>query len=224
MAQVHAFIFDLDGVITDTAEYHYLAWKRLGESLDIPFDKAFNETLKGISRMESLDRILALGSKQNTFSSEEKIALADKKNTDYVSLLVDMNPSDIYPGIQALLDGLQSQNIKIALASASKNAPMILAALGLTHYFEFIVNPDDLAHGKPDPEIFLRAAAALGVKPENCVGVEDAEAGIESIKSAGMFAVGVGTPEIMLASGADYVVTDTKDLSLAVILEKFGKK
>lgn len=224
MTKVEAFIFDLDGVITDTAEYHYLAWKRLGEKLGIPFDKEFNETLKGISRMDSLERILQLGGKEQAYSQAEKVALATQKNTDYVSLLVDMSPADIYPGIKTLLDELQANNVKIALASASKNAPMILEALQLTNYFEYIVNPDDLQAGKPDPEIFLRAAEALGVDPHACVGVEDAEAGIEAIKSAQMFAVGVGTPTVMTAAGADYVVTDTSQLEFTTICTKFARK
>ncbi|MGL4973509.1 MAG: beta-phosphoglucomutase [Culicoidibacterales bacterium] len=224
MAEVKAVIFDLDGVITDTAEYHYLAWKRLGESIGIEFNREFNETLKGISRMDSLERILALGGQETKYSLAEKQALAAKKNTDYVSLLVDMSPNDIYPGIKQLLEQLQVQKIRIALASASKNAPMILEALALTSYFEYIVNPDDLAAGKPDPEIFLRAAQALGVEPENCIGVEDAEAGIEAIKAAKMFAVGVGTPEVMIAAGADYVVEQTIELDLANISAVFSAK
>lgn len=224
MTKVAAFIFDLDGVITDTAEYHYLAWKRLGEKLGIPFDKEFNETLKGISRMDSLERILELGGKAQAYTAEEKYALATQKNTDYVSLLVDMSPADIYPGIQTLLDDLKANNIRIALASASKNAPMILTALGLTEYFEYIVNPDDLHAGKPDPEIFLRAAQALGVDPQACVGVEDAEAGIQAIKAAKMFAVGVGTPAVMEAAGADYVVSDTSQLELTTIITQFAQK
>ncbi|MGL4624357.1 MAG: beta-phosphoglucomutase [Culicoidibacterales bacterium] len=224
MTKVAAFIFDLDGVITDTAEYHYLAWKRLGEQLAIPFDKEFNETLKGISRMESLERILALGGKTDEYSTEQKQALAEAKNADYVSLLVDMSPADIYPGIERLLQTLQAQHIRIALASASKNAPMILQALGLTDYFEYIVNPDDLQAGKPNPEIFLRAAKALGVDPQACIGVEDAEAGIEAIKAANMFAVGVGTPAVMQAAGADYVVAQTSELDFTKIIAKFALK
>lgn len=217
---VTACIFDLDGVITDTAAYHYLAWKQLGEELGIEFDHAFNETLKGISRMDSLERILILGEKQHLFTEEEKQQLAKKKNEHYVSLLVDMGPKDIYPGIQQLLDELVEQHIHIALASASKNAPMILEALGLTQYFEYIVNPDDLTYGKPNPEIFLRAAQALGVKPSECIGVEDAQAGIEAIKAAGMFAVGVGTVDILQAAGANYVVESTDMLELSKILQK----
>ncbi|MGL6247706.1 MAG: beta-phosphoglucomutase [Culicoidibacterales bacterium] len=224
MKAVQAVIFDLDGVITDTAEYHYVAWKRLGESIGIDFNREFNETLKGISRMDSLERILAFGGKQDVYTIAEKEALAEQKNRDYVALLVDMSPKDIYPGIQTLLDELQAQSIRIALASASKNAPMILQALALTEYFEFIVNPNDLQAGKPDPEIFLRAAKALGVEPENCIGVEDAEAGIAAIKAANMFAVGVGTISVMIEAGADYVVEQTSELDLAKISSVFSQK
>ncbi|MGL4952810.1 MAG: beta-phosphoglucomutase [Culicoidibacterales bacterium] len=224
MKAVQAVIFDLDGVITDTAEYHYAAWKQLGESIGIDFNREFNETLKGISRMDSLNRILAFGGKQDVYTMAEKEELAEQKNRDYVALLVDMSPKDIYPGIQTLLDELQAQNIRIALASASKNAPMILHSLALTEYFECIVNPNDLQAGKPDPEIFLRAAQALGVEPENCIGVEDAEAGIEAIKVANMFAVGVGTISVMIEAGADYVVKQTSELDLAKISSVFAKK
>ncbi|MGL5915084.1 MAG: beta-phosphoglucomutase [Culicoidibacterales bacterium] len=224
MKAVQAVIFDLDGVITDTAEYHYAAWKQLGESIGIDFNREFNETLKGISRMDSLNRILAFGGKQDVYTMAEKEELAEQKNRDYVALLVGMSPKDIYPGIQTLLDELQDQNIRIALASASKNAPMILQSLALTEYFECIVNPNDLQAGKPDPEIFLRAAQALGVEPENCIGVEDAEAGIEAIKAANMFAVGVGTISVMIEAGADYVVKQTNELDLAKISSVFAKK
>lgn len=215
-----AVIFDLDGVITDTAEYHYLAWKSLADELELPFDKYYNEKLKGVSRMESLELILALGNV--SYSEEEKKALAEKKNDLYKEMIKKVTPEDLLPGIEALLKELQVAGIKTALASASKNAPFILERLGVTHYFNHVVDVNLIKQGKPDPEIFLTGAAKLGVSPENCIGIEDAEAGIESILSAGMYAVGVGTPAQM--QKADLIVSSTAELSLSLLKENFKKK
>ncbi|MFC7677327.1 beta-phosphoglucomutase [Paenibacillus sp. GCM10028914] len=215
-----AVIFDLDGVITDTAEYHYLAWKSLADELQLPFDKQYNEKLKGVSRMESLELILALGNV--SYSEEEKKALAEKKNDLYKEMIKKVTPKDLLPGIEALLIELREAGIKTALASASKNAPFILERLGVTHYFNHVVDVNMIKQGKPDPEIFLTGAAKLGVLPEDCVGVEDAEAGIESILSAGMYAVGVGTPAQM--QKADLIVSSTAELSLTLLKENFKKK
>ncbi|MBD7966790.1 beta-phosphoglucomutase [Paenibacillus gallinarum] len=215
-----AVIFDLDGVITDTAEYHYLAWKSLADELDLPFDKEFNEKLKGVSRMESLELILSLG--DAAYSDEEKNALAEKKNDLYKEMIQKVTPADLLPGIEALLKELQEAGIGIALASASKNAPFILDRLGVTHYFNHVVDVNLIKQGKPDPEIFLTGAAKLGVLPEDCVGIEDAEAGIESILSAGMYAVGVGNPAQM--QKADLIVSSTAELSLSLLKENFKQK
>lgn len=215
-----AVIFDLDGVITDTAEYHYLAWKSLANELQLPFDKQYNEKLKGVSRMESLELILALGNV--SYSEEEKKALAEKKNDLYKEMIKQVTPKDLLPGIETLLTELQEASIKTALASASKNAPFILDRLGVTHYFNHIVDVNLIKKGKPDPEIFLTGAAKLGVLPQNCIGIEDAEAGIESILAAGMYAVGVGTPAQM--QKADLIVSSTADLSLHLLKENFMKK
>ncbi|WIV20383.1 beta-phosphoglucomutase [Paenibacillus polygoni] len=215
-----AVIFDLDGVITDTAEYHYLAWKSLADELNLPFDKEFNEKLKGVSRMESLELILSLG--DTAYSDEEKKALAEKKNDLYKEMIAKVTPADLLPGIEALLKELQEAGIGTALASASKNAPFILDRLGVTHYFNHVVDVNLIKQGKPDPEIFLTGAAKLGVLPEECVGIEDAEAGIESILSAGMYAVGVGTPAQM--QKADLIVSSTAELSLSLLKENFKQK
>ena len=215
-----AVIFDLDGVITDTAEYHYLAWKSLADELQLPFDKEYNEKLKGVSRMESLELILALGNE--TYTEEEKQALAEKKNDLYKEMITKITPEDLLPGIESLLTELQNAGIKTALASASKNAPFILDRLGVTHYFTHVVDVNTIKRGKPDPEIFLTGAAKLGVAPEDCIGVEDAEAGIESILSAGMYAVGVGTPAQM--QKADLIVSSTAELTLSLLKENFKKK
>lgn len=215
-----AVIFDLDGVITDTAEYHYLAWKSLADELKLPFDKTFNEKLKGVSRMESLELILSLG--DATYSDEEKQALAEKKNDLYKEMIAQVTPRDLLPGIESLLKELQQAGIGTALASASKNATFILERLGVTRYFDHVVDVNTVKQGKPHPEIFLTAAVKLGVPPEDCVGIEDAEAGIEAILSAGMYAVGVGTPAQM--QRADLIVSSTAELSLALLRERFKKK
>lgn len=213
---IEAVIFDLDGVITDTAEYHYLAWKQLGEELNIPFDRDFNETLKGVSRTDSLERILTLGGKQDAFTEQEKNALATKKNDHYVTLIQHISEQDLLPGIIAFLDEIRAARLKIGMASASKNALSVVEALGVRHYFDDIVDAATVAQSKPHPEVFLRAAEALGVEPARCIGVEDAAAGITAIHAAGMYAVGVG-PETTLHE-ADYRVDSTDLLSLEQIL------
>ena len=169
------FIFDLDGVITDTAKFHYQAWKALADSLGISIDETFNETLKGISRMDSLDRILAHGHRENAFTPAEKEALAQQKNDHYVQLLEHLTTEDVLPGVVPLLQQAQARHIPCAVASASKNAPLILEKLGVRAYFATIVDPDSLSKGKPDPEIFLAAADSIGVLPQNAIGFEDGQ-------------------------------------------------
>ncbi|MCT4776053.1 MULTISPECIES: beta-phosphoglucomutase [Exiguobacterium] len=213
-----AFIFDLDGVITDSAEYHYLAWKALGEDLGIPFDREFNETLKGVSRTESLERILRHGGRENDFSSEEKEQLATKKNEHYVTLISKITSDDILPGIEALLSELKEAGYKVGMASASKNAHMVTRQLGLLHAFDHIVDAATVVDSKPHPEVFLKAAEALAVDPKDCVGVEDAVAGVEAIHAAGMFAVGIGDPLVL--TEADIVFTDTTGLTLDNVLTR----
>ncbi|WP_018757689.1 beta-phosphoglucomutase [Paenibacillus terrigena] len=210
---IKAVLFDLDGVITDTAEYHYVAWKQLAAQLGIEIDEAFNEQLKGVSRMESLERILRHGNRANDLSAEEKIALATQKNNEYVKLLVNVSPKDVYPGIRELLLELRAADVRTVIASASKNAPQILNSLALTDLFDYIVNPDEVAHGKPAPDIFLRGAEAVGVNPAFCVGIEDAQAGVEAIKSAKMVAVGIGEEHVLKPSGTDVVLPSTGSLS-----------
>lgn len=213
-----AFIFDLDGVITDSAEYHYLAWKALGEDLGIPFDREFNETLKGVSRTESLERILRHGGRENDFSSEEKEQLATKKNEHYVTLISKITSDDILPGIEAFLSELKEAGYKVGMASASKNAHMVTRQLGLLHAFDHIVDAATVVDSKPHPEVFLKAAEALAVEPKDCVGVEDAVAGVEAIHAAGMFAVGIGDPLVL--TEADIVFTDTTGLTLDNVLTR----
>ena len=215
---IKGFIFDLDGVLTDTAEYHYLAWKKLADRLGIQLDRKMNEQLKGISRMDSLDRILAIGNQMDRYTLEEKEKLADEKNEDYKELILEVTPNDLLPGIANLLADLRAKDIRLALASASKNGPVIMERLGIADMFDTVVDPATLAKGKPDPEIFIKGAQQLKLKPIECVGVEDAQAGIESINAAGIFSVGVGTKEMM--KEADYAVTSTQELKLEEILKR----
>lgn len=190
-----AVIFDLDGVITDTAHYHFLAWKRLADSVDAPFDEAFNEQLKGVDRMGSLELILARAPR--TYTLEEKRALADAKNGHYQELIATMTPGDLLPGALRALEEVRAAGLKIGLASVSRNAFTVLDRLGIRDRFDDVVDAATVVNGKPDPEIFLTAAAHLGVDPKDCLGVEDAAAGVASIKDAGMFAVGVGSPDVL---------------------------
>lgn len=212
------FIFDLDGVITDTAKFHYQAWKALADSLGIPIDETFNETLKGISRMDSLDRILVHGHRENAFTPAEKEALAQQKNDHYVQLLEQLTTEDVLPGVVPLLQQAQARHIPCAVASASKNAPLILEKLGVRAYFATIVDPDSLSKGKPDPEIFLAAADSIGVLPQNAIGFEDAQSGIDGLKAAGIYAVGLSASQPLI--GADMQVSEMTELSVDVLLNR----
>lgn len=219
--QIEAFIFDLDGVITDTAEYHFKAWSALAEDIGIKIDEEFNEQLKGVSRIESLERILKYGGKENEFSEQERAAMAEKKNDHYVTLISRITPEDILPGIVPLLKVIKAEGIPAAVGSASKNAPFILEKLELTKYFNYIVNAGEVKKGKPDPETFTTAADHLGAAYESCIGIEDAEAGVEAIKRGAMFAVGVGSEEIL--HKADIVFKGTEELSLEKIKAAFQR-
>lgn len=217
-----AIIYDLDGVITDTAEFHFLAWQKIAAEIGISIDRHFNEQLKGIGRMDSLDRILQLDASERTFSDVEKRILATMKNEYYLKLIDSINPSHILPGIGDLLEKNKKEQIKIALASASKNAPAILNKLGLTGYFDYVVDASKVKKGKPDPETFATAAVALGVAPEECIGIEDSAAGIESINQAHMFSVGVGDAQHL--ANADYLVADTSQLIFEDIIRHYEKR
>ena len=213
MTRFKAVIFDLDGVITDTAHYHYLAWKRLAESQGVHFDHAFNENLKGIDRMGSLDLILASASR--SYTPEEKLALANEKNAHYQELISTMSAADLLPGAVQALEAVRDAGLKIGLASVSKNAMTVLDHLGITDKFDYVVDAAKIARGKPDPEIFLKAAQELGVAPADCLGVEDAVAGVASIKSAGMYALGIGKPDVL--TQADKVISGLSEFNLANI-------
>lgn len=216
---IKAFIFDLDGVITDTAYYHYLAWKDLGEQIGIEIDKDFNETLKGISRLESLEKILVYGKKENEFTEEEKNNLATQKNEQYKELIKKITPEDVLPGIVELLERTKENKIKIGLASASKNAIPVLNSLGVIGYFDFIADAAKCKKSKPDPYIFDMAAKGLGVNPKYCIGFEDASAGVDAINSANMYSIGVGDSNALCK--ARYIVNSTKELDFNLIISKF---
>lgn len=217
-----AVLFDLDGVITDTAEYHFLAWKKLGDELGIPIDRAFNEQLKGVSREDSLRRILALDGKENDYSAEAFANLAKRKNDNYVEMIQAVTPKDVYPGILALLKELKTQGSKIALASASKNGPFLLERMALMDYFDLIADPAKVAAGKPAPDIFIAAAEGVGVDPKEAIGIEDAQAGIQAIKAAGALPIGVGDAEVL---GTDIaVVKDTSELTYAYLSDVWNKR
>lgn len=214
-----AVIFDLDGVITDTAEYHYHAWKALGEEVGVPFTREFNEELKGISRMESLEMILAFGNKLNDFTKEEKEMMAARKNEHYVRLIEGITPNDILPGIIDLIHTIKSKGLKLGLASVSKNAFSVMGKLELTDQFDVIVDAAKVQKGKPNPEIFLTAAEMLGVEASDCLGIEDAAAGVDSIKGAGMFAVGIGNEETL--KNADLIYNSTSEVSFDEITKAY---
>ncbi|WP_369834388.1 beta-phosphoglucomutase [Cronobacter dublinensis] len=207
--QPDAVIFDLDGVITDTAHLHFVAWRQVAADVGISIDEAFNQQLKGISRMGSLERILAYGGKAQAFSAAEKAALAARKNARYVDALRALTPQAVLPGINALLTALRGAGIGIGLASVSLNAPAILQALGLADAFDFCADAARLTHSKPDPEIFIAACAGLGVAPARCIGVEDAQAGIDAINACGMLAVGIGAS----LTGAQLRLDETAQLT-----------
>ncbi len=192
---IEACLFDLDGVVVDTAKYHFIAWKALAEELGFEFTLEDNERLKGVSRMQSLEILLEIGNLR--VSDREKLAMAEKKNALYVSYIEKMTPEETLPGVEKFLRELRAAGIRIALGSASKNAPMILERIQLSGMFDAIVDGNSIAEAKPNPEVFLKGAEKLGVLPENCVVFEDAIAGIEAAQNANMYSVGIGDPETL---------------------------
>lgn len=213
MTNKKAFIFDLDGVIVDTAKYHFLAWQKLARELGIEFTPEHNEELKGVSRIRSLDIILELGNIQA--SQEEKNRWLIQKNEDYLSYLVDMDESEILPGVLPVLHYLKDNNQLIALGSASKNAKPILEKTGILHLFDVIVDGNDVSNAKPDPEVFLRAAKLLNVTNENSIVFEDSVAGIQAANIAKMTSVGIGDEKIL--QEAKYIFKDFTFIDVSFI-------
>jgi len=192
---MRAAIFDLDGVIVDTAKYHYLAWKRLANEYGFDFTEADNERLKGVSRVQSLEILLEIGGL--TFDNAAKAQMAARKNEWYIDYIHHMDASEIFPGVIEYLQRIRVRGIKTALGSASRNAPLILERLGVSALFDVIVDGNQVTKAKPDPEVFLRAADELGIPPASCIVFEDAEAGIEAAHRAGMGTVGIGNSYIL---------------------------
>lgn len=219
-ADIKGFVFDLDGVITDTSVFHSQAWHQVADKVGVKWDDDLADALKGISRMDSLNLILARDHKENDFTATEKDALATEKNDNYLKLVNQMTPANILPGIAAFLADLKAQGYLLSLASASKNSPLVLKKLGLGDYFPKSVDPASLKHGKPDPEIFRRGAEILNLDPTQCIGVEDAAAGVQSINGAGETSIGIGDPKVLAA--ADINFTDTAQLTLANIQAAFA--
>jgi beta-phosphoglucomutase len=192
---IKACIFDLDGVIVDTAKYHFQAWRRLANELGFDFSEADNEQLKGVSRMESLDIILGWGG--IVLSAGQKLELAERKNEWYKDLISHMQSNEILPGVPAFLDDLQRHDIRIALGSASKNAGAVIQSIGLKGRFETVVDGHQTTRSKPDPQVFQLAAQNIGLPPSACIVFEDADSGIEAALAGGFYAVGIGSPEIL---------------------------
>lgn len=215
--EIKAVLFDLDGVIADTAKFHFLAWRVIAEELGIIIDEQFNEQLKGVDRVLSFDRILAHG-KVTTLTKEEKEHYRTKKNKMYREFLETLSEKDVMPGINEFFNELIDNNIKIAIASISQNAPFILEKLNLIDKVDCVADPKSVKLSKPAPDIFLKAAELVGVETKYCVGIEDAKAGIESINNADIFSVGVGN-----LIGANLLLNSTSELNLKMIKESFYK-
>lgn len=218
MNEIKACIFDLDGVIVDTAKYHYKAWKRLANELGFDFSEDDNEKLKGVSRTESLELILQWGKLQ--FNDEQKAELADRKNAWYVDYISQMTPAEILPGVLPFLDSLVKRNIKLVLGSASKNATPIIQSVGLKDYFMAIIDGNSTTISKPDPEVFLLCAAAADVHPRNAIVFEDAYKGVEAALNGGFYTVGVGNVEVL--TNAHMVIPSFEYIDFPEILEALG--
>lgn len=190
-----AAIFDLDGVIVDTAQFHFQAWKKIAATLGHELTHAQNEQLKGVSRVDSLEKIIHWSGATLTMNQFDSLLV--RKNEDYLKLIEALSPKDTQPGVARCMTILQGAGIKIALGSASKNARKILEQLALTDFFDAIIDGNDTQVSKPDPEVFLKGAKALKVAPENCIVFEDAQAGIAAARAVKMIPIGVGSPEVL---------------------------
>ena len=214
---IKACIFDLDGVIVDTAKYHYLAWKRLAEKLDIPFSEEENETMKGISRMASLEKLLQLGNIELTNDDKEKYCAV--KNIWYLEFVSSMGKEETLPGVQEFIAELKKNGILIGLGSASKNARTILEKIDITDLFDVIIDGNDVIKSKPDPEVFSKGAALLDCLPGETIVIEDSAKGIDAAISGGFMTIGIGEEEYL--GHADLVVQDLQNISLDDLSEIF---
>jgi len=218
MQGIAACIFDLDGVIVDTAVYHFKAWKRLANELGFNFTEAQNEKLKGVSRIRSLELILGWGGIEK--SAEEQHELATRKNEWYVDMIHHMTPEEILPGAKELLNSLRAAGIKTALGSASKNAGVILDKVGILPLFDAVIDGNMVSASKPDPEVFLKGAEALGVAPAQCIVFEDAIAGVEAGKAGGMKVVGIGEQSVL--NEADLVVSGLQEINIQTLTNLYN--
>lgn len=212
---IKAVIFDLDGVIVSTDNCHYEAWKRLADDESIDFDRNINERLRGVSRMESLEIVLEKSA--GTYTEEEKLLLAERKNNYYKKSIELLNPDSILPGVMRVLSGLKEKGIRIAIGSSSKNSPIILRQIGLGDYFDTTADGNDIEKSKPDPEVFLLAASRLGIGPSECLVVEDADAGVEAALAGGMHVLAVGSASEN--KKATICAKDLNEISLEFMLE-----
>ncbi len=208
---IKACIFDLDGVIVDTAKYHFIAWKNIARDLGFEFTEIHNERLKGVSRMRSLEILLEVGG--ISLDEQTKIALAKRKNDEYLEYITKMTPDEILPGASAFLKDLRNNGILTALGSASKNSMIILNRLNIASLFDVIIDGNKVSKAKPDPEVFLKGAEELEVPSVNCIVFEDAEAGVEAAIAAGMKCIGIGDPQILARANA--VIPGFKNLDYA---------
>jgi beta-phosphoglucomutase len=215
-----ACIFDLDGVLVDTAVYHYQAWKKLANSMGFDFSHAQNEQLKGVNRMRSLDMILNWGGITKTEAEKEE--LAGLKNSWYVEMISKMSATEVLPGTLELLQELQSQGIKMALGSASKNSGLILERTQLAHFFDAVVDGNSVTTSKPDPEVFVKGAELLNTPASNCIVFEDASAGVQAALAAKMAVVGIGDAENL--PGADRIIEDLAGITVAELKELIKEK
>jgi len=210
-----ACLFDMDGVIVDSAVHHFVAWRKLADELSIPFAEEDNHALKGLSRVDSLDHILRMGHLE--LDEKTKLKLMDQKNAWYLDLIQGMTAKDILPGAKELIEQLVASGIRVGLGSSSRNAQLILDNVGLTPLFDAIVDGNHITLSKPDPEVFLKGAAALDVSPSETIVFEDAASGIQAAKAGGFFAVGVGSKSQL--SSADVVITDLSGLTLDQLID-----
>lgn len=217
-SELKGFAFDLDGVIADTARFHGQAWRQIADKVGTEWTDELADGLKGMSRMDSLELILKSGNHENEYTQEEKEAIAKEKNDNYLTLVQELTPDDVLPGMRNLLEELKSKGYYLALASASKNSPKILKYLEISDYFEGIVDPAQLTHGKPDPEIYLEAAKIMNLSPEQVAGVEDAQVGVDAINRAGEVSIGIGD----YLKDADVKFANTAEVTLDAIKEQLS--
>lgn len=213
---IQGVLFDLDGVIVSTDEFHFQGWKRLADEEGIPFTREDNERCRGVSRMESLAIVLEKASRD--YTEDEKVEMATRKNEYYRRFLEnDLSPDDILPGVMTVLDALRERGVRLAIGSSSRNAPIILQKIKLEPYFDAVIDGNQIQHSKPDPEVFLLGTQALGLSPETCLVVEDAEAGVSAALNGGMKVLAVG-----FASNDPRAHLQAKDLTAVTVDAMLG--